>query len=149
MKQLPYIRVANREAVCGFALRALLSERLLGADPAQRFVQAHQNQARLMALVARWQHPLTLELHMTARPSLDSAVMGHVRLAVVTRVSGATREEALERDCDEADPERVERIHRLGRRHDPLVEDHAFIHQRLQTFSTSGAVLSAGSPPLV
>jgi hypothetical protein len=50
---------------------------------------------------------------------------------------------------NEADPERVERIHRLGRRHDPLVEDHAFIHQRLQTFSTSGAVLSAGSPPLV
>ena len=97
MKQLPFIRVANREAVCGFALRALLSERLLGADPAQRFVQAHQNQARLMALVARWQHPLTLELHMTARPSLDSAVMGNVRLAVVARVSGATREEALER----------------------------------------------------
>jgi hypothetical protein len=49
----------------------------------------------------------------------------------------------------QADPDRVERIHRLGRRHDPLVEDHAFIHQRLQTFSNSGAVLSAGPPPLV
>jgi hypothetical protein len=55
----------------------------------------------------------------------------------------------LDHSMNEADPERVERIHRLGRRHDPLVEDHAFIHQRLQTFSTSGAVLSAGSPPLV
>jgi len=49
----------------------------------------------------------------------------------------------------EAEPDRVERIHRLGRRHDPLVEDHAFIHQRLQTLSQSGAALSAVSPPLV
>lgn len=55
----------------------------------------------------------------------------------------------FDHSMEQADADRVERIHRLGRRHDPLVEDHAFIHQRLQAFSNSGSVLSAGPPPLV
>ena len=72
MTHLPYVQTVEREAVCAFALRALLSERLLGGDPAPRFLQAQQGQARLMALVAGWRHPLTLELHMASRPSLDA-----------------------------------------------------------------------------
>ena len=35
---------------------------------------------------------------------------------------------------EQADPEQVRRIHHFGRRHDPLIDDHALIHQRLETF---------------
>lgn len=38
----------------------------------------------------------------------------------------------LQRDIAQASPEQVRRIHRLGRRHDPLIEDHALIHRRLE-----------------
>ncbi len=35
------------------------------------------------------------------------------------------------------DCERVRRIHNFGRRHDPLVKDHAFIHDRLEALLTT------------
>ena len=40
----------------------------------------------------------------------------------------------LQHSMEQTDPERVRRIHHFGQRHDPLVDDHAFIHQRLETF---------------
>jgi hypothetical protein len=40
----------------------------------------------------------------------------------------------LQHSMNQVDAERVRRIHHLGRRHDPLIEDHAFIHQQLQMF---------------
>ena len=36
-----------------------------------------------------------------------------------------------------AGPDRVNRIHQLGKRHDPLVDDHAFIHRQLETYVNS------------
>jgi len=41
----------------------------------------------------------------------------------------------LRHSMEQAGPERVRRIHHLGRRHDPLVNDHAFIHQQLEVFA--------------
>jgi hypothetical protein len=38
---------------------------------------------------------------------------------------------------DLTEPDRVSRIHRLGSRHDPLVDDHAFIHRQLETHVNS------------
>jgi hypothetical protein len=35
------------------------------------------------------------------------------------------------------DCERVRRIHNFGRHHDPLVKDHAFIHDRLEALLTT------------
>lgn len=96
---------------------------------------------------------------MTDRPSeeVDTALDAIAEACNAKRRSNRKIRELLaeasvalfDHSMNQADPDRVERIHRLGRRHDPLVEDHAFIHQRLQAFSTSGAVLSAGPPPLV
>ena len=40
----------------------------------------------------------------------------------------------LQHSMDQVDSDRVRRIHHLGRRHDPLIDDHAFIHQQLQMF---------------
>ena len=40
----------------------------------------------------------------------------------------------LQHSMEQTDPERVRRIHHFGQRHDPLIDDHAFIHQRLETF---------------
>ena len=40
----------------------------------------------------------------------------------------------LEHSMEQAGPERVRRIHHLGRRHDPLVDDHALIHQRIEMY---------------
>jgi Polysaccharide biosynthesis protein len=40
----------------------------------------------------------------------------------------------LQHSMERTDPGRVTRIHQFGQRHDPLVDDHAFIHQRLETF---------------
>ncbi len=49
----------------------------------------------------------------------------------------------LEHSMERADPEQIRRVHRFGRRHDPLVDDHAFIHQRL------GALLDTEHAALV
>ncbi len=43
----------------------------------------------------------------------------------------------LHHSMDLADPDRVSRIHRLGSRHDPLVDDHAFIHRQLESHISS------------
>jgi hypothetical protein len=38
----------------------------------------------------------------------------------------------LQHSMEQTDPERVRRVHQFGCRHDPLVDDHAFIHQSLE-----------------
>jgi hypothetical protein len=43
----------------------------------------------------------------------------------------------LHHSMDLTEPDRVSRIHRLGSRHDPLVDDHAFIHRQLETHVNS------------
>ena len=43
----------------------------------------------------------------------------------------------LQHSMDQAGPERVRRIHHLGRRHDPLVDDHALIHRQLESHISS------------
>jgi hypothetical protein len=43
----------------------------------------------------------------------------------------------LQHSMEQTEAERVRRIHRFGQRHDPLIDDHAFIHHRLETFLNS------------
>jgi NADP-dependent 3-hydroxy acid dehydrogenase YdfG len=49
-------------------------------------------------------------------------------------------EALLQHSMEQLDAERIRRIHRLGRRHNPLVEDHAFIHRRLEELLSTGPV---------
>ncbi|MGA3146144.1 MAG: polysaccharide biosynthesis protein [Acidimicrobiales bacterium] len=57
------------------------------------------------------------------------------------RVIGALLHNAsvalLQHSMEQTEAERVRRIHRFGQRHDPLIDDHAFIHHRLETFLNS------------
>lgn len=46
----------------------------------------------------------------------------------------------LQHFMQQLQPELIRRIHRLGRRHNPLVEDHAFIHRRLEELMSTGPV---------
>jgi hypothetical protein len=49
-------------------------------------------------------------------------------------------ESLLQHSIEQLDSERIRRIHRLGRRHNPLVDDHAFIHRRLEELLSTGPV---------
>jgi NADP-dependent 3-hydroxy acid dehydrogenase YdfG len=49
-------------------------------------------------------------------------------------------ESQLQHSMEQLSPERIRRIHRLGLRHNPLVDDHAFIHQRLEELLSTGPV---------
>jgi Polysaccharide biosynthesis protein len=46
----------------------------------------------------------------------------------------------LQHSMEKLDPERTRRIHFLGRRHNPLVSDHAFIHRQLEGLLSAGPV---------
>jgi hypothetical protein len=43
----------------------------------------------------------------------------------------------FQHQMEQTEPERIGRIHHLGRRHDPVVDDHMYIHQQLQTLLNS------------
>ncbi len=49
-------------------------------------------------------------------------------------------EALLQHSIEQLDAEQIRRIHRLGRRHSPLVDDHVFIHQRLEELLSTGPV---------
>lgn len=100
-------RDGNHHAVCGFTLRALECERLLvpsGQQPQaqKRLVEAHAGRSRLLALLAGWQFPLTLEMRLCTWPSLDPQQSGRTDIAVLLRTSSPEAGTALEHALEAA-----------------------------------------------
>ena len=111
MTSIPLVQTEWRDgaqhSVCAFALRSLECERLLapsGQQPqeAKRLAEAYAGRSRLMALLARWQFPLVLELRLSVRPSLDPRQSGRTDIALLLRTSAAESSTALERALEAA-----------------------------------------------
>ena len=82
----------------------------------------------------------------TSSKELDerlSKLMDACRLKKNDRVIGDLLRDASEallwHSTERLDSGRLRRIHRLGRRHNPLVDDHAFIHRRLEELLSIGS----------
>jgi len=106
MLPTPYVALKQAksgwEASIGFRLVELQAERLPEGSPAaahaQRVAEAHQNSARLAELIAGWTRPVSVELHLVSRPSLDARqATGQVELAVRLTAREPEREHALGR----------------------------------------------------
>ena len=106
MLPTPYVALRQTgsawRASVGFRLAELLAERLPSDAPpaarAQRLAEAHENSARLAELIAGWSRPVSVELHLVSRPSLDEQqAVGQVELAVRLTERESEREHALAR----------------------------------------------------
>ena len=100
-------RDGNHHVVCGFALGALECERLLVPSGQQtqaqkRLVEAHAGRVRLLALLAGWQFPLTLEMRLSTWPSLDPEEPGRTDIALLLRTSSTEADDALEHALEAA-----------------------------------------------
>jgi len=106
MLPTPFVAVERAGLVwaasVGFGLVELQSERLpnemLPGARVQRLTEAHENSAHLAELIAGWSRPVSVELHLASRPSLDARrAVGRVRLAVRLTVRESERDSALAR----------------------------------------------------
>lgn len=106
MLPTPYVALKQAdsgwEAGVGFRLVELQVERLPSEAPpaarAQRLAEAHESSARLAELISGWSRPVSVELHLVSRPSLDAQqAAGQVELAVRLTTRESEREQALAR----------------------------------------------------
>jgi hypothetical protein len=105
MTVIPYVKLQPGRpvvAAAGWALESLQAESLrdeMGrlVDRSERLEAMHRASSRFLQLVARWEQPCVVELHLTSRPSFDSSQPGRVLIGVQLLVAAAERAEALER----------------------------------------------------
>jgi len=100
---VPYVALRRTEAgwqaAVGFRLVELQAERLPSEAPtahAQRLAEAYESSGRLVEVIAGWARPVSVELHVVSRPSLDTRqAAGHVEVAVRLSVRASERTAAL------------------------------------------------------
>lgn len=106
MRRVPYVRLQEKNrGVCasaGFALRAILSERLMTDSDrlvsfTDRLHSSHQDAVRLLQCMASLSSELIVELHIVSRPCLDVRGVSRVDVAVRIEVRDRTNVEALEK----------------------------------------------------
>jgi len=105
MTVVPYVKLQLGRpmvAAAGWALESLQAESLrdeLGrfVDRSERLEAMHRASSRFLQLVARWEAPCVVELHLATRPSFDCGQPGRVLIGVRLLVAAAERAEAIER----------------------------------------------------